>query len=329
MMIIVIILYLVLVIFCSKRMIMQFEQGLSQSLLDLEKDSQNLVYKRETIAKEKQRIKEDVLKIFTLYEITKDITKKLHLQEAFEIFLEKLKEHIDCSSCELILPTVEFKVSQENSFVFELHSEKKIIGYLVVRGLLAKDQEKFIILAQQFALTLRRIQLYEEVERTALTDSLTEVYNRRYLMQRLAEEAQRANKKKIKMSILMIDVDYFKKINDEFGHLAGDQVLVDIAQIIKDNTREIDIVGRYGGEEFCIVLPDTDKDGAKLAAERIRAAVASEPLKAYDANLKVTVSIGMAIFPKDGLHSAQLIDHADQALYKAKDHGRNRVESYN
>lgn len=328
-MILSLIVYLLLVVFVSKKALIQFEQNLNAEGLNLENEYKDLVYKKDIIAQEKQRINEDVFKIFTLYEITKDITKKHHLQEAFAVFLKQLKEHVHFSDCQLLIQSSgSTDPIKDDSFVFALQSEKKIIGHLVISGLAPTDKEKFVILAQQFSLTLRRIQLYEEVEKTALTDSLTEIYNRRYLMQRMLEEIERANKKKSKVSIFMIDVDYFKRINDEFGHLTGDQVLVLIAQIIKANTREIDIVGRYGGEEFCIVLPDTDKEGALLAAERIRGAVATTPLKVYDAQLKVTVSIGIATFPKDGLQISELIDRADHALYKAKEHGRNRIENF-
>ncbi len=126
-------------------------------------------------------------------------------------------------------------------------------------------------------------------------------------------------------SFLMIDVDHFKKLNDKYGHLAGDQVLREIAAIIQGNIREIDIAGRYGGEEFCVVLPDTDRDGALYVAERIRQATKETSIKAYDTVVESSVSIGISTFPQDGKKASELIDKADWALYRAKKQGRNRV----
>ena len=123
----------------------------------------------------------------------------------------------------------------------------------------------------------------------------------------------------------MIDVDYFKKVNDQYGHLTGDQILRGVASLIREHVRGIDIVGRYGGEEFCVVLPDTDCGGAQYVAERIRTAIEKTPLKAYDNIIKVTVSIGSSTFPDDGQSLAELGDKADWALYRAKKMGRNRI----
>ena len=123
----------------------------------------------------------------------------------------------------------------------------------------------------------------------------------------------------------MVDIDFFKTYNDKYGHLTGDQILREIAGIIKDNIREIDIIGRYGGEEFCVVLPDTDNGGAGYVAERIRSAVEEATIKAYDTTVKATVSLGIAVYPQDGKEMTELIDKADWALYRAKKQGRNQI----
>ena len=190
------------------------------------------------------------------------------------------------------------------------------------------DQEKFMILGHQFALALRRVKLYKKIEKIAITDSLTEVHTRRYIMDRLQEEIHRSSMRKIKMSFLMVDVDYFKSINDKFGHLTGDQVLREVGTIIKETIREIDIAGRYGGEEFCAVLPDTDRDGAKYVAERIRQATEEAEIKAYDNTVKITVSVGVSTYPEDAKKAEELIDKADWALYRSKKQGRNRVTTF-
>jgi diguanylate cyclase (GGDEF)-like protein len=144
-------------------------------------------------------------------------------------------------------------------------------------------------------------------------------------MERFEEERNRALIHKTQLSFLMIDVDFFKNFNDQHGHLTGDQILREIATIVKGHIREIDIIGRYGGEEFCVVLPDTDAAGAGYVAERIRAAVESATIKAYDTTTKATLSIGISVYPQDGKKINELIDKADWALYRAKKEGRNRV----
>ena len=122
-----------------------------------------------------------------------------------------------------------------------------------------------------------------------------------------------------------MDVDHFKNFNDKFGHLVGDQILREIGRLIKENIREIDFAGRYGGEEFCVVLPVTDRYGANFAAERLRAAVEEASIKAYDTTIKATISIGIATFPTDGKTVMELLDKADWALYRAKKKGRNCI----
>ena len=126
----------------------------------------------------------------------------------------------------------------------------------------------------------------------------------------------------------MIDVDHFKNFNDQYGHITGDQILREIGALIRENIREIDIAGRYGGEEFCVILPDTDQQGAQFAAERIRHAAQLADIKAYDATVKITLSICTSTFPDDGKKVDELIDKSDWALYRAKKQGRNAVSSF-
>ncbi len=123
----------------------------------------------------------------------------------------------------------------------------------------------------------------------------------------------------------MIDIDYFKDFNDRYGHIVGDAILRELSRAIQENIRQIDLIGRYGGEEFSIILSETDKDVAGLAAERIRTAVQDKHIRVYDEELKITVSIGISTYPYDGKEIEKLIDKADSALYQAKQSGRNRV----
>jgi diguanylate cyclase (GGDEF)-like protein len=167
--------------------------------------------------------------------------------------------------------------------------------------------------------TLRRQN--EELERLSLTDSLTGLSNRRFLMQRLNEEALRYRRTRHDVAVLMLDVDHFKKYNDTYGHPAGDEVLKKVARILQVTAREVDCVARYGGEEFCLMLPETSVAGALKLAERIRTRMAAEQLPGEN----VTLSIGVASLPGDGETPDDVIAAADEALYRAKREGRDRV----
>jgi len=170
--------------------------------------------------------------------------------------------------------------------------------------------------------------LYETVEALAITDGLTGLYTRRYFFERFEEELQRSKRHGFKFSFLMIDIDDFKVCNDTYGHLVGDAVLKEVSHIAKGSAREIDLTARYGGEEFSMILPETDRAGAMLVAERIRKRIAENTFKAYDEKLKVTVSIGLAVYPDDSQEMSDLVERADRALYAAKSSGKNIVCEY-
>jgi diguanylate cyclase (GGDEF)-like protein len=161
----------------------------------------------------------------------------------------------------------------------------------------------------------------EELERLSLTDGLTGLSNRRFLVQRLNEEASRSRRANHAFTVLMADVDHFKKYNDAFGHPAGDEVLKKVASILRESAREVDCVARYGGEEFCVMLPETPASAALVVAERIRTRIAAEQFPGQ----KITVSIGVASLPDNGDTPEAVIAVADEALYQAKGEGRNRV----
>lgn len=163
----------------------------------------------------------------------------------------------------------------------------------------------------------------EALERLSITDSLTKLYNRRHLMETLATEIQRCRRHKRSLSVVMVDVDEFKKYNDVFGHLAGDKVLAAVATVLRESTRDVDCVARYGGEEFLLVLPETQADGAAQVSERIRERLA----KTEFGEGKITLSIGIAEFPSDGDSPEGVIASADAAMYEAKGAGRDRVTS--
>jgi two-component system, cell cycle response regulator len=164
------------------------------------------------------------------------------------------------------------------------------------------------------------------LQRLTQTDHLTDVANRRHLAERLEEEFLRARRYDRPLSVGLLDIDHFKKLNDAHGHPAGDHALVEVAKLIKHTLRCHDFVARYGGEEFAMVLPETPADRAILALERVRSAIERAQIRFADQRLPVTVSLGLASFPHQLVGKASdFITLADAALYDAKRSGRNRV----
>ena len=292
---------------------------------ELESTRKKMYYDLERQRTKNRQFERAAEKEVRLYEIIKDLTKTLDEVEMFKTFKEKLKEYIEVEDCIFIDSSQLSLTHSLEYYLFPIRVENDIRGYLAVKGCQEKDLDVFHILANQFALGMRRIKLYKAIEEMAITDELTGVYVRRYVLDRFFESLLRANKFGSPLGFLMIDVDNFKKINDTYGHLVGDAVLKEVASRIKSTAREIDLVGRYGGEEFCVILLDTDKKGAQRAGERICEVVSSSPIVAYNETLNVTVSVGVASFPEDGKDPYSIIEIADQALYTAKRQGKNRT----
>ena len=208
--------------------------------------------------------------------------------------------------------------------------DRKIFGIVLLTGLRTENRRLLNILIERFVSEMERVRLYERVETLAITDALTGVYVRRHLQDRLLGELDRSKRFGFKMSFLMIDIDFFKRFNDNYGHLVGDVVLKQVAETIKSSVREVDLVGRYGGEEFAVLLIETDENLAFMVAERIRRSIEERIFRAYDERLRVTVSIGCSTYSYyEGIESPMLIESADSALYQAKRQGRNRVCLYN
>ncbi|MBC7319370.1 GGDEF domain-containing protein, partial [bacterium] len=168
----------------------------------------------------------------------------------------------------------------------------------------------------------------EEAEKLAITDPLTGLFNRRFLEEKLANELIRAKAYGNYLSVVMADIDHFKRINDTYGHKVGDEVLKLLAVILKANIRGEDIVARYGGEEFVILLHNVSKYDAFRIAERIRIEIEETSFEEVGVPEKVTVSFGISCFPGDGEDPIDLLKKADQALYQAKSLGRNRVVTF-
>jgi len=211
-----------------------------------------------------------------------------------------------------------------------LVAKKSIFGLLVaIRGedggsFTTEDEQLTAILANQAAIALENRLLYQQLEREAITDGLTGVYNYRYLINSLDTETRRARRFAQTFSFVMLDVDNLKQYNDRLGHLGGSEALRQIAQIISRSSREIDLVSKYGGDEFGIILPQTDLSGAVVVTRRIVDAVAGH---LFDGETKglLTCSAGLSSFPRDGATGRELIASADKALYQAKRAGKNTV----
>ncbi len=200
----------------------------------------------------------------------------------------------------------------------------------------AKDEELFDTedqrLLESFSglarLALESAKLYKETQELAVTDGLTKLLLRRTLLERLEEELKRSEKAGQPLALLFLDIDHFKKVNDQYGHPAGDYVLREVAGLVKGSVRDVDLCGRYGGEEFAILLPATQVAGARVVAERIREVVASHSFRTGEQKFELTVSLGIAVFPEDARGIETLLQRADLALYHSKQNGRNRVTPY-
>ncbi len=193
-----------------------------------------------------------------------------------------------------------------------------------------EDAQLLWILALVSENLLTRDYANEGLLRFAFTDYLTGLRSRGYFEQQLDLEFKRAERRRQKFSLLMIDIDHFKRLNDTFGHHVGDQMLRDVSSILVKDMREVDTVARYGGEEFVIILPETTESGALYVAERLRRAVEQAKFFAGSPHSvqHLTISIGLAVYDADAQFKRDLIEFADAALYSAKHEGRNRVIAY-
>ena len=188
-----------------------------------------------------------------------------------------------------------------------------------------EDGERLQPLANVAAIALENAQLFGEVQRLAITDGLTGTHNRRHFFELAERELNRARRFGQPVSAIMLDLDHFKQVNDTYGHAIGDQVLRTVAERCSEGIRDIDILGRYGGEEFAVILPATGLPGAHNMAERLRRYIDDVPVPTDKGDLTVTISLGVASNAQDDADVAALLNRADAAMYAAKQAGRNRV----
>ncbi len=263
----------------------------------------------------------EISTIVELYGLSKRFLGTLDLVEALKITQETLEAE---------LPRLSEPLRRACLDSVRAHLEKgEVTMERLMQALPAsagpEEEERFGIVRAQLALGLRRVGLYRRIQESATHDSLTGLWVRRYFLERLTEEVARSQRRGLTLAFLMVDLDHFKRVNDTYGHLVGDVVLKEVARLLARSVREVDLVGRYGGEEFAVALPEAHRALAVQVADRIRQTIGGAPLPAYDEKIGMTVSIGVALFPADAASAEGVIEKADQAMYRAKALGRNRT----
>jgi diguanylate cyclase (GGDEF)-like protein len=225
----------------------------------------------------------------------------------------------------------------DSLFVLPLLVKDDVVGTFTVAakraGAFPTDRREMLgVIANQVAISMQNGRMYEALEEQATTDGLTGLVNHRTFQERFSAMLGRADRHKFPVSLILTDIDHFKKVNDTYGHPTGDEVLRRVAAILKASGRKIDICARYGGEEFAIVLEATDREGARQLAERIRNEVGQQTFQSSKGPFKATLSLGIATYvdgpQTDGKDKVELIAKADQCLYAAKHGGRNRTVCY-
>ena len=220
--------------------------------------------------------------------------------------------------------------------IVPLAKDGRTLGALVleaaeVRGLTLEDSRPLTVLGAIVAGSLELVwqfaEQFAEADKRSRTDPLTGLWNRQHFGEQLQQALSSADRRGSPVSLVLVDLDYFKRVNDTWGHQAGDAVLKQVARILQDGVREVDTCVRYGGEEFAVLLPDTDSQSAVDVAERLKAKVSAHPIRHGGAEIPMTASFGVATFPETVTRRDQLFPSADKALYIAKHEGRNKVRA--
>jgi diguanylate cyclase (GGDEF)-like protein len=214
-----------------------------------------------------------------------------------------------------------------NYMTVDISSRDRIYGYAGLYRVLPFHEDEAAIFnrfCSNIAMTLEKIRLFNEIKNLSIHDGLTGIYNHAFIVEALKDEVERSKRYGSLLSIALFDIDDFKKINDTYGHLAGDAVLQKLAELLKTSLRAIDIVGRYGGEEFLAILPETDGLNGYIVAERFKERIENETFASGEGDIKITISGGVAHYAH-GMDVNRLIKVADDSLYTAKRKGKNRI----
>lgn len=329
----------------------QLEEFLQTALILISLKVQNIVLSsRMQRAVDFQNSMKNIAKIIeTQYELNYiipllgEMIDKFVLEHLIYIFVKQNNEYklmwpsacMDNTILDIINAEPLKRVTTESLGVFPLLYENKILGYIVTKNidekLTYKDIEYLDELSKQAAITINRANTYAEILKHAMLDALTGFYNRRQLEERIKQEIATSKRQKTPLCAIMTDIDFFKSVNDTYGHAVGDLVLQTVAKVMRSQLREYDVAGRYGGEEFALLLPFTKIKEAQMVAERLRKAVEDKKIdiekvnsNAPEKEIGVTISIGVCEFKADDKEE-DLLKKADKALYEAKKTGRNKV----
>lgn len=307
-------------IVCKSWFIFLEEREFSERVVSLENRHVEMEAKERRLRQRFLKLEARVSETFFTYELARKISSIMDKDRLLKAFKEEILAWSSIKDVHFL------REPGKGHFNFELRAIPPV--FLSIKTGRDHSVMDFGVIVKMLNLCLEKINLYEKLEKISIHDNLTGIYNRRYFNGRFYEEFGRSEKFKLKLSVLMIDIDNFKKINDTYGHLVGDRVLREVSKMITHNLREIDFVARYGGEEFVVILLETDKSGALFVGERIRKEIEAKKIRAFDETLSVTVSVGVATYPNNARSSGIFLEVADKALYSAKNKGKNRVETF-
>jgi two-component system cell cycle response regulator len=259
--------------------------------------------------------------------------------ELFKYFKDKDKPML-VSDLKRMLPETESLTNIEDAgivLIAPVHHGNHLDGFILLgeriksKEYQAEEIDVLKMFNSMLAVAITNASMYERIKELSYTDGMTQLHNYRYFEKRLSEELARAKRNSQGLALLILDVDHFKNYNDTLGHQAGDEALRILSNVLKETARNVDIVCRYGGEEFAAILPNMNMEGAEIFAERVREAIEIEKFPKEEVQPKgcITVSIGVSFFPNHSEEISDLIYKADLALYKAKKDGRNRVIFFN
>lgn len=270
------------------------------------------------------------------------VNKNLEIQEVNNVFLDTFSltekdvignkcfdlfdcfnktDNVNCDKCKLLKDANKDKTISKEIIL----NGNKITKHFLFKAqeVEFKDKEMVLVILDDVTELVRKT---KELEKLATIDELTAIYNRRFILEKLTEQMERSRRYKIPLSVLLIDIDNFKSINDNYGHIVGDYVLVESAKAMKISLRKIDYIGRLGGEEFLVILPDISLNNAYICAERIRNTVKSINLDSFNQSL----SISGGLIEYNGLDSLEsVIDKVDKLLYRAKNSGKDMIKFFN